>query len=300
MATQISGGKSLMSRDRATVRLATSAGYQAYWRPEDLLYQFEFELVDLLQRAGLRGAFEAKQAGRRVTGSGTEGIALGRSSDFIIEFHAEYGTNRQKDVWSIVFDQKDTTEIYSRLIRALAGETLVSILDEEAERDVPEAVKEKQEKRQREPQVRKDPPFENSNPLFQKGGTVLERDPVGIAYCLTFLYGYTDDRNRVLKSVLTDIAMDYYDVPERRRVSAVHKAMRPHNMLRVIKDVEYYFNPEALALIIANRERMMALEKFQTKLAELEVLSQGNPKQTATADAARALARIQELLRKEE
>ena len=76
--------------------------------------------------------------------------------------------------------------------------------------------------------------------------------------------------------------------------------MRPHNMLRVIKDVEYYFNPEALALIIANREGMMALEKFQTKLAELEALSRGNPKQTATADAARALARIQELLRKEE
>ncbi len=297
MATQVSGGKSPMSRDKAIVRLTTNSGYQAYWRPEDLLYQFEYDLEKLLYRAGLRGTFEVRQAGRRVSGSGVEGITLSRASDFIIEFQAEYGASRQKDVWTIAFDQKDTTEIYNRLIRALAGETLASLLDEQAERDVPEVVKEKQEKKQREPQLRKELPPESGNPLFQKGGTVLERDPVGIACCLALLYGQADDRNRVLKSALTDIAMYYYEVPERRRVSAVHKAVRPHNMLRVIKEVEYQFNPEALALVIANREGVMALEKFQAKLAELEELSQGHPKCSATEDAGRALARIRELLK---
>ncbi|MCW1888216.1 MAG: hypothetical protein KIH67_001525 [Candidatus Moranbacteria bacterium] len=296
MATQVSQGKSPSSRDRVSVRLITSSGYQQYWRPEDLIYQFEFELQDLMYHAGLRGTFEAKQAGRRIAGSGTDGITLGRASDFIIEFQAEYGASRQKDIWTISFHQKDTAGIYNRLTRALAGEILSSILDDDIEEALPKVVREKQEKKQREPVVKHLPP-ESGNPLFQKGGTVLERDPVGIACCLVFLYGYTDDRNCVPKSVLTDIAMDYYDVPERRRVSAVHKAMRPHNMLRVIKEVEYYFNPEALALITANRERVMALEKFQTKLAELEVLSQGNPKQAATADAARALLRIRELLK---
>jgi hypothetical protein len=281
-----------MSRDGVTIQLTTQAGYHFYWKPEDLLFQFENELRKLFERAGLRGVFEIKQAGRRISGDCHEGITLGQPSPYTIEFLAEYGNSGKKDVWTTVFDEKDTSEIHHLLTRALAGEVVEKLIP------VPPPAKPKAElnpeEKQKRAKRRKLVPGEIPAPVSR-----FERDPVAMAYFLACMYGIASDRGYFKKVELTDILLEYYNFTEKRKASGTHRMFVSHRLLyrNDNKDSKYKFNPEGKEFVRKHREDVLALPQFQFKLRELEEkrdsYGSANPD---GQNAARELLRMKELL----
>ncbi len=294
MATQVQQGNALASRDRVTVRLITLSDYRFYWREEDLLYQFEHELKGLFHRAGLRGTYEVKQVGRRIAGDGREGITFGRATDFGIEIQAEYGRRPQKDIWRVVIGDKDTTPTLERLTRALAGETLPSILEPPVETQPVAIAQEEQIASGTEPTLAE------QSADKQVAKSLFERDPLGMAHCLIFLWGEANERNYVEKGALTNIAMEYYpEFHDKRKTPPVHNSFGQQGFIERMESGNYRLILSPIEMFLSkHHEELLKSSKFWEKIHEIEKIAAGNPKRTATADAVRTLTRMYKLLLK--
>ncbi len=295
MIAHASTGASSHDPDQVIIKLQYEQDAKLYWRPEDLIYHFEYDLRDLFHRAGLRGVLEVKRIGRRERGIGQEGIALGHPQDFVIEINAEYGQQNKgrADVWFIKVDAKDTTPIRERLTRALAGEKLPSIL-------------EPPEKPESQPTIPEEPDVSTADvpwpTLPGQESSVKEalfrRDPLGMTYCLVFLWGSANADNQVERGVLTNIAMEYYpEFQDKRKTTPIHKSFGQEGFLSRLESGNYQLFLEPIkAFVSEHHDALIASPMFWKKIKKVEGLSQGNQGRMATQEALRAIERIYDLI----
>lgn len=281
----------LHSRDEVFIRLNIGSSWQLYWRPKDLLDQFEYDLQKLFQRAGLRGTFEAKRVGQLVPGNDREGITLGEPKPFVLEFYAAYGDNIKKDVWQVTFSQKDTTTLHDQFTRALAGEVILPspVVSKPAVEETPDESAE-------QGSADSDQPTDKSPAKDRPKSRACE--PVAKAYFLTYLYSEASNGGMVNKSALTDIVADYYQFDDRRMPNFVHRNLVTNNLLKrsEVTDRLYEITPGAHAFAREHLEALLVLPAFQAKRAELEKLSADRLYQSTTQHAKRALKRIRAFL----
>ncbi len=287
MASQGFQGKARPVRDEVIVRLHSVSGYQFYWKPEDLLWQFENDLRKLLYNAGLRGTFEVKQAGRRERGNKREGITLGPAQNFAIEVRAEYGHNSQADIWTLKVDAKDTAPIRERLSRALQGEVLEPpkppepVSKDDIEKDLIMADR---------PGLQGELPPPKSYP---PRGNLFEREPVTLAYCWVFAWGEASNQGYIQKGAITNIAVEYWELTEKHSATAVHKAVIRFNLMTKARYGNYGFTSEGKAFVRKYREQLLASPKFHQKMEGLAQVD--NPH--FVDGAARVLQRVRRLLK---
>ncbi len=281
MIAHVSSGAPLRSLDEVIVRLREVHTSGFYWKPEDLLWQFEEDLRQLLYRAGLRGTFEAKQTGRRERGVGQEGITLGLTHDFVVEVHAEYGWQNvgRADVWTINLGVKDTRPARERLVRALLGEVL-------SPTEPPETTSQAESQEEGAGEV--------PEKQYLKG-SLIQREPLVVAHCIVFAWGEACDKGYISKSDFTNIVVERLEATDKRKATAAHKSVVAQGYLSPVGVSEYRFTDRAQGFVSEHREELLASPGFQEKMRVLEErLLHGNPRTAQKAQ--RRLARIRAFL----